>query len=479
MAVSHDGVEDDADPILEAAKAANTAARDAETAARSAAATALAAKEAVAAADQVAFRASRATASAADAAAMTRAEIAASAAAAIEAEAVARAVEVAASAETAMETVAAENRDEYAVDGASRAASSVAATVADDVLVQARATSDAAATVAAAVTSAAQDAARAAAAAAATVDSAAGNAAITGRIVAGWTAATQAASNVAVGSARHMVEAAARLRLVTAARIDVARRQASLASDLHRALGRKELALHYQPVYRMDTGALVAVEALLRWHHPTRGLLHPGDFLDVAEGSTLIIPIGDWVLATAVQQADTWRREFGVQAPDMWVNVTGDQLGRRHLDGVVEKLLSKTGLPPAKLGLEVTERQLIRSADAVAADLRALRALGVSLAVDDFGTGYASLDYLRQFPFDEIKIDRSFVAGLGHDRTDTAVTAAIIALGRSLDLIVVAEGVETQAQFDHLHDLGCDRSQGYLLHRPAPPDVIGKLLSSG
>jgi EAL domain-containing protein (putative c-di-GMP-specific phosphodiesterase class I) len=229
----------------------------------------------------------------------------------------------------------------------------------------------------------------------------------------------------------------------------------------------------------MDTGALVAVEALLRWHHPTRGLLYPGDFLHVAEGRPLIIPIGDWVLATAVHQADSWRRELGDQAPDMWVNITGDQLGRHHLDAVVAKLLSKTGLPPAKLGLEVTERQLIRRADAVAADLRALRDLGVSLAVDDFGTGYASLDYLRQFTFDEIKIDRSFVAGLGRDRTDTAVTAAIIALGRSLDLIVVAEGVETQEQYDQLRDLGCDRSQGYLMHRPAPPDVIGKLLGSG
>ena len=157
------------------------------------------------------------------------------------------------------------------------------------------------------------------------------------------------------------------------------------------ALGREELALHYQPVYRMDTGALVAVEALLRWHHPTRGLLQPGDFLDAAEGRTLMIPIGDWVLATAVDQADRWRREFGDQAPDMWVNISGDQLGRQHLHGVVEKLLAKTGLPPGKLGLEVTERQLIRRADAVAADLRALRELGVSLAVDDFGTGYASL----------------------------------------------------------------------------------------
>ncbi len=345
MAASHEGVDDGADAILAAAEAAAVAARDAETAARSAATTALAAQDAMTAADQVAIRASRATAAAVDAAAMSHADIAARAAAAIEAEAVTRAIDVAASAETAMETVASGRHDELEVDGASRAASSVAATVADEVVVQARATSDAAATVAAAVHAAAQDAARAAAAAAATVDSAAGNAARTGRIVAGWTTATRVASDVAVGSTRHMVQAASRLRFVTATRIEVAKRQARLASELHRALGSDELALHYQPVYRMDTGALVAVEALLRWHHPSQGLLSPGAFLDAAEGRPLMIPIGDWVLATAVDQAAGWRREYGEQAPDMWVNISGDQLGRHHLHGVVEKLLAKTGLP--------------------------------------------------------------------------------------------------------------------------------------
>ena len=128
------------------------------------------------------------------------------------------------------------------------------------------------------------------------------------------------------------------------------------------------------------------------------------------------------------------------------------------------------------LGLEVTERQLIRRVDDAASDLAALRDLGVSLAVDDFGTGYASLDYLRRFIFDEIKIDKAFVAGLGRDRTDTAVTASIVALARSLDLNVVAEGIETQGQYDHLLGLGCAMGQGYLMHRPAPPDTIGRLL---
>lgn len=159
----------------------------------------------------------------------------------------------------------------------------------------------------------------------------------------------------------------------------------------------------------------------------------------------------------------------------MWVNISGDQLGRHHLTGVVAELLSATGVAPEYLGIEVTERQLARRADDVAADLSELHDLGVALAVDDFGTGYASLDYLRRFTFNEIKIDRSFVSGI-QDRTNTAVTSSIIALARSLDLVVVGEGVETQAQYDRLRTLGCPVSQGYLLHRPAPAEIIGHAL---
>jgi EAL domain-containing protein (putative c-di-GMP-specific phosphodiesterase class I) len=189
-------------------------------------------------------------------------------------------------------------------------------------------------------------------------------------------------------------------------------------------------------------------------------------------------PIGDWVLTTAVAQAATSRRSLGDDAPVIWVNISVEQLGRHHLTNVVERLLSTSGLTRGQLGLEVTERQLIRSTPAVAADLTTLRDMGVSLAVDDFGTGYASRDYLRRFTFDEIKIDRSFVAGLGHDKTDTAITSSIVALGRALDLSVVAEGVETQDQHDHLRELGCAVAQGYLLHRPAPAEMINTLLYS-
>jgi EAL domain-containing protein (putative c-di-GMP-specific phosphodiesterase class I) len=190
-----------------------------------------------------------------------------------------------------------------------------------------------------------------------------------------------------------------------------------------------------------------------------------------------MIPIGDWVLAVAAAQAGTWHRTFGDEAPDMWINISGQQLGNRHLNETMEQVLANAGLPPAKLGLEVTERQLIGQAETVRAELIELRDLGVRLAVDDFGTGFASLDYLRRFPFDEIKIDQSFVRGLGTDRTDTAVTSSIIALGRSLELVVVAEGVETTDQYVRLRELSCDLAQGFLMQRPAPSDVIDLLLT--
>lgn len=254
-------------------------------------------------------------------------------------------------------------------------------------------------------------------------------------------------------------------------------RQATLLAELESAIYNGELRLHYQPMYSMRTGRLVSVEALLRWQHPTLGLLPPGEFLDLAEGRPLMVPLGDWVLRTAATQAALWQERHGTAAPDMWINVSCDQLGRQHFIGEVERTLASTGLAPAKLGLELTERQLIGRADAVASELLAAQKLGLRLAVDDFGTGYASMDYLRRFTFDEIKIDKSFIDGLGQDRTDTAITASIIELGRSLDLVVVAEGVEEQHQYDRLLELGCGVSQGYLHHRPAPARAISGLLA--
>jgi diguanylate cyclase (GGDEF)-like protein/PAS domain S-box-containing protein len=255
-------------------------------------------------------------------------------------------------------------------------------------------------------------------------------------------------------------------------------RRVTVAAELAHAVQRDELRLHFQPTYELRTGAIGGVEALVRWEHPTRGLLTPADFLDVAEGRRLMIPIGDWVLAAAVTQAAAWQREFADRAPDMWVNIAGQQLGRGRLPVLIEELLASTGLSPARLGLEITERQLVGREATVQGDLTAVRDLGVRLAIDDFGTGFASLEYLRRFTFDEIKIDQSFIGGLDHDATDTAVTRAVIALGRSLDLVVVAEGVDSPEQYRALQRLDCDVAQGYLMQRPAAADEVTALLAA-
>ena len=249
-----------------------------------------------------------------------------------------------------------------------------------------------------------------------------------------------------------------------------------MIAELERAVAAEEPRLHFQPMYSMGTGAIEGVEALIRWQHPTRGLLYPADFLDVAESPELASPIGDWVLRAAAAQASAWRQELG-DTPVMWVNISSNQLGHHHLTGVIERVLAESGLAPGMLGIELTERQLARREDEVTDELLKLREVGVSLAVDDFGMGYASLDYLRRFAFNVIKIDKSFVSG-PQDRTNTAVTSSIITLAHSLDLTVVGEGVETAAQLNQLRTLGCEVAQGYFLQRPAVPQAITDVLRS-
>jgi EAL domain-containing protein (putative c-di-GMP-specific phosphodiesterase class I) len=468
--------DDLADPLDTAADAATIALRDAVSAAESAADTNLAAGEAATATAEVARRTSAITATAVAAAASSTAQLAAQTAAAVEVGAVNRAADVAMSAESARDTVASTLPHDADRGDARRAADAVAETVAADVVARSMATEHAAALVAAAVAAAANTAFLAARSAAATVELAADMAAASGRVVATSSGVTEAAANVAVRSAARVADLAPRLRAVAALR-RVSLAPDPLVAELTAALAHAELRLHYQPIYHMQTGALTAVEALLRWQHPLQGLLTPAVFLDLAETHPdLVTPVGDWVLATAVAEAQIWRQSLGAAAPKMWVNISCDQLGTGHVPALVERLLSTAGLAPSALGMEVTERQLVVIAGEAGQDLLDLRDLGVSLAVDDFGTGYASLDYLRWQVFDEIKVDRSFVAGIGRDRTDTAVTSSIIALAQSLDLNVVAEGVETQDQYDQLKRLGCAMSQGYFLHRPAAPEVVRRLL---
>jgi len=236
---------------------------------------------------------------------------------------------------------------------------------------------------------------------------------------------------------------------------------------LREALGDDELKLHYQPIIELGTGGLRRVEALVRWHHPERGLVPPGEFIPIAEESGLILRLGTWVLREACKQAATWRREFGSAAPlPVNVNVAPMQLVQPGFPALVGEILGETGATPADLALEITETALMVSPDAAADAVRTLRAQNVHVVLDDFGTGYSSLSHLQQFPVDAIKIDRSFVAGMDGEGDDAALVRAVIDLGHALGKDVVAEGVETEAQAYRLHELGCEMAQGYLFSRP-------------
>ena len=461
--------EAEAHVIVGTADAAASAAEDAAAAARWTEALTTAVQEAACAADGAASLARHATAATVAAAASAAAEVAAETAAGVHTDAEIQASKVAAAAVAALESVVADLSEDVDPEWARRVARTVAATVAAEVIAQVRLADAAATRVADAVALAAEGAALAALSAASVVGVAARAAGEVAREMASSGVEARAASTTAVESTARVADLAMR-------RVALLHR-APLAAELGEAVEHEQLRLHYQPLYSMATGAVVAVEALLRWQHPTRGMLTPAEFLDVAEGPHLLTPVGDWVLSTAVEQAARWHRDLGERAPRMWVNVSCDQFGRHHLVGLVERLLAHHQLPPGSLGVEVTERQLARRMDDVESDLNALRDLHVPMAVDDFGTGYASLDYLRRFSFDEIKIDRSFVAGLPAP-INTAIVSSIITLGTSLGIGVVAEGVETAEQQEILRALGCGFSQGYLFHRPAPAPAVTALLGT-
>jgi diguanylate cyclase (GGDEF)-like protein/PAS domain S-box-containing protein len=239
----------------------------------------------------------------------------------------------------------------------------------------------------------------------------------------------------------------------------------ALETALHGAMERNELLLHFQPLVRADDGALVAAEALLRWQHPELGLIAPADFIPLAEETGLIVPIGEWVLHQACTHHRAWR-EGGPAAMRMMVNISVRQFRQEDFVAMVARVLADTDMPAALLTLELTESMLMEDVDASATRMQQLHELGVNLALDDFGTGYSSLAYLKGFPIDELKIDRLFVRGIDRSTRDAALVAAIILLGHSLGLRVVAEGVETQAHLDVLRRHGCDLAQGYHFHRP-------------
>ena len=257
-----------------------------------------------------------------------------------------------------------------------------------------------------------------------------------------------------------------------------AQERMELEGALRVALERNQLELHYQPQVDRNGGRIVGVEALLRWHHPKLGMVPPMHFIPLAEETGLIIPIGEWVLRTACAQAKAWHAA-GFPALSMAVNMSAKQFQQQDVPSLVGDALRRTGLPAECLELELTESTLMHNTDAAVETMRQLKSLGVRLALDDFGTGYSSLSYLKRFPIDVLKIDKSFTFDVTSDEGAASITRAIIAMARSLNMITVAEGVETREQLEFLGALGCDVMQGYHISRPLPVDRMTALLGAG
>jgi diguanylate cyclase (GGDEF)-like protein len=261
-------------------------------------------------------------------------------------------------------------------------------------------------------------------------------------------------------------------RFYEAAMDEAIQARQALELDLRHALAQDELELYYQPVVRASDRTIAGFEALLRWHHPERGLIAPADFVGLAEDTRLIVPIGAWVLAEACREAATWPPGIRVL-----VNISAIQLEDAGLAAAVLGALAESGLPAARLQLEITETVLMHESEAVLAQLQALRAGGVRVALDDFGTGYSSLSYLQNFPLDGVKIDRSFIQNHGNPTTG-AILASVVGLGTALGISVTAEGVETEEQLAHVREAGCHEAQGYLFSRPLPAADARRLLQS-
>lgn len=249
------------------------------------------------------------------------------------------------------------------------------------------------------------------------------------------------------------------------------------SSDLRRALDRGEFVLHYQPEVELQTRRIVGLEALIRWHHPERGMVPPMDFIPQAEECGMILPIGDWGLAEACNQIQTWKRENAQNSSlRVCVNLSARQFLREGLADHVESLMLQSGTSSRQLGLEMTESSLIPNINVALEVLDGLRTLGISLSMDDFGTGYSSLSHLHSFPFDVLKIDRSFIGRLADGDQALQIVRTIVELARVLGMDVVAEGIETREQYQLLRQMGCRYGQGFLFAKPMSVDAIGELL---
>jgi len=257
-----------------------------------------------------------------------------------------------------------------------------------------------------------------------------------------------------------------------------ARERQSLEGSLRHALERKEFVLHYQPKINLETCAITGAEALIRWQHPDRGLVPPGQFLPIAEDCGLMVPIGQWVTRQACTQARAWM-DAGFPAMPVAVNISATEFRNDGYIADLRAILTDVRLEPRYLEIELTETVLMQHSEATASMLRALKAMGIRLALDDFGTGYSSLSYLRRFPIDALKIDRSFVQEITGDSSDAPIIKAVIGMGKSIKLHVTAEGVETSDQFAFLQDRHCDEGQGYYFSPPVVAEQFAELLKSG
>jgi len=251
----------------------------------------------------------------------------------------------------------------------------------------------------------------------------------------------------------------------------------TLESSLRLALERKELFLVYQPQWDVATGKITGAEALLRWQHPRLGLVPPDKFIPIAENSGLIMPIGEWVLKTACAQAREWQDQ-GLPPLPVAVNVSAVQFRQESFPALIRRVLLETGLPAQYLELELTESLLLSSADVTLSVLQELKEMGVNLSIDDFGTGYSSLNYLKHLPVYKLKIDRSFVRDITLDPDDAAITGTIISMAKSLNLKVIAEGVENAEQMLFLQEHDCDEVQGYYFSRPLAVDDFSEKVRS-
>ncbi len=250
-----------------------------------------------------------------------------------------------------------------------------------------------------------------------------------------------------------------------------ARQQQTIESGLRLGLQRKEFVLHYQPKLDLKSGKVVGVEALVRWDRPDHGLVYPSDFIPVAEDSGLIVPLSQWVLQEACQQACRWQAQ-GMRPLYLSVNVSAIDFRQRGFVEGIARTLKETGLDPTQLELEITESVLMQNVDTTVAVLKAIKQLGIRLAIDDFGTGYSSLSYLQKFPVDVLKIDQSFVGDLSIDSNDAKLVSTIISLGKSLNLHIIAEGVETLEQLEFLKKHQCEEVQGYYFSKAVEPQAF-------